>query len=271
MTEIIFIILFTIAVSYFTIHFTVINIFSIIPMDRNKPKKIVIFDLDETLGTFLEIGIFWSAIQRFFGKQNNESFYEVLDIFPEFLRPNIINILFLLLEEKRKGTCHKVIIYTNNQGPKSWARLIADYFEHKLGDKIFDQIINAYKVNDIQVEKNRTSHVKSLSDFFACTNEDKNCEICFIDDQFHKGMKGPNALYINVMPYKYYLSYHLMAERYYHFYEPLMEKNIFLNAILSITNRHNTRGYEKSQEDYNLDEVISKKIYFYIANFLNKK
>ena len=58
-----------------------------------------------------------------------------------------------MLEEKRKGVCHKVIIYTNNQGHKSWARLIASYFEYKLGDKLFDQIINAYKVNDIQVEK----------------------------------------------------------------------------------------------------------------------
>ena len=174
-----------------------------------------------------------------------------------------------MLEEKEK-VCHKVIIYTTTRH-KSWARLIASYFEYKLGDKLFDQIINAYKVNDIQVEKNRTSHIKSLSDFFACTNEDKNCEICFIDDQFHKDMRSPQVLYINVMPYKYYLPYHLMAERYYHVYEPLVEKRIFLNGILHITNQHNHRGYIKSHEDYNLDQVISKKIYFHLTSFLEKK
>ena len=63
MIEILFTILLTIGVSYFTIYFTEINIFSIIPMNTSKKKKIVIFDLDETLGSFLEVGIFWDALQ----------------------------------------------------------------------------------------------------------------------------------------------------------------------------------------------------------------
>ena len=59
-----------------------------------KPQRIVVFDLDETLGSFLEIGIFWDALEHYYGHSLfKERLFEVLDLFEEFLRPNILNIL----------------------------------------------------------------------------------------------------------------------------------------------------------------------------------
>jgi hypothetical protein len=37
--------------------------------------KIVVFDLDETLGYFVEFGMFWDALQNFI-KQNTEKLFE---------------------------------------------------------------------------------------------------------------------------------------------------------------------------------------------------
>jgi hypothetical protein len=64
--------------------------------------KIVVFDLDETLGYFTELGIFWDSLANYMKitqnpELNQTHFNEILDLFPEFLRPNIINILNYLI------------------------------------------------------------------------------------------------------------------------------------------------------------------------------
>ena len=63
--------------------------------------KIVVFDLDETLGYFTEFGIFWDCLMRYSNEKkkvllNQCDFNDILDLYPEFLRPNIINILSYL-------------------------------------------------------------------------------------------------------------------------------------------------------------------------------
>ena len=57
-------------------------------------KKIVVFDLDETLGYFVELGIFCDAIENYLQRDiTNSEFNKIMDLFPEFMRPNIIQIL----------------------------------------------------------------------------------------------------------------------------------------------------------------------------------
>ena len=60
-----------------------------------KNKKVVVFDLDETLGSFVELGSFCTLLDDYFNNSNKaySIFNELLDLYPEFLRPNIINIL----------------------------------------------------------------------------------------------------------------------------------------------------------------------------------
>ena len=81
-------------------------------------SKIVVFDLDETLGYFLELGMFWDALKEYIKYKQlkitmgQSIFNDILDLFPEFLRPNIIGILNYLKEKKEKNHCEKLMIYT---------------------------------------------------------------------------------------------------------------------------------------------------------------
>lgn len=100
-------------------------------------SKMVVFDLDETLGYFMELGIFWDSLIEYIKYQkinqpiNQDLFNNILDLYPEFLRPNIIEILKYLKKKKEKKHCNKLLIYTNNQGPSEWANYIIKYFEKK--------------------------------------------------------------------------------------------------------------------------------------------
>jgi FMN phosphatase YigB (HAD superfamily) len=59
--------------------------------------KIIVFDLDETLGYFQELSFFIDALEYILNKKiTKQHFYELLDRYPEFLRPQILTILSLL-------------------------------------------------------------------------------------------------------------------------------------------------------------------------------
>ena len=64
------------------------------------PKKVVIFDLDETLGSFADLYILWGGIKQV--NPDCDSIEEILDLFPEFLRFGILIILEYLYECKTK-------------------------------------------------------------------------------------------------------------------------------------------------------------------------
>jgi len=240
-------------------------IFSLLNM--TKQCKIVVFDLDETLGSFVELGMFWDALNNTLGKQDNYHFNELLDLFPDFLRPKIIKILKYVLDRKHDGSCNKIMIYTNNQGPKSWAQLISGYFDYKLGKKVFDQIIAAFKVRGEIVEICRTSTSKSVSDLFKCTKIPKNTQICFLDDVHHPMMENENVYYINVKPYHYSMSYSEMAIKYYEKFSPMMPYHEFLSKMEHFMNRYNYTVVDKGKSETEVDNIISKQIMRHLGEF----
>jgi glucose-6-phosphate isomerase len=100
------------------------------------PPKIVVFDLDETLGTFVELGMFCDALENYTkNKIERSHFFELMDLFEEFLRPDIMNIMSFLVKKRAAKKCKKLMIYTNNQGDKSWAINIKNYFDKELNYK----------------------------------------------------------------------------------------------------------------------------------------
>ena len=238
-----------------------------------KPKKIVVFDLDETLGSFNEIGIFWDALEQYHGHNLfKEQLFDVLDLFDEFLRPNILNILEFVKEQKIKNVCDHVMIYTNNQGPKSWVKMLSEYFNMKINYELFDKIIAAFKIRDKVIEMCRTSHAKSVEDLIRCTKIPSNTEICFIDDQFHPLMEQDNVYYINVKPYFFSLPYEIMAERYYDAYmkKTQVDKNDFVLHIVTNMKRYNYIVRQKSEIEHNTDKVVSKQLLIHLENFFKK-
>ena len=187
--------------------------------------KYIIFDVDETLGYFSQLGSFIDAIS-FYNKDFSgsvfERFNEILDLFPEFVRPKMIEILKYIHEKKVNGTCSGVFIYTNNQGPRSWVQHIAKYFDYKVGNverndnnaTLFDKIIAAYMINGKIVEPGRTSQNKTYDDLLRITGISPHSEVCFVDDLNHPEMRHENVLYLNVKPYVKTLSANEMIRRY---------------------------------------------------------
>lgn len=234
------------------------------------PKKIVVFDLDETLGNFVELGMFCDALEKINNiEMNDQIFFELMNLFPEFLRPNIIPILKYLINKKKHNKCEKIMIYTNNQGPKIWTKRIANYFNYKLETKVFDEIIAAFKVKGKIVEICRTSHDKKVDDLIRCTRIPRNTQICFLDDQIHPLMEDDNVFYINVKPYTYSFPFEEMAERYYNKYPEKIniDKKIFIDKITKYMKLYNYIVTEKSKVETDVDMVIGKKIISHLEIF----
>ena len=234
-------------------------------------KKIIVFDMDETLGCFVQFGIFWDALQEYFNSSlTQDDFFKVLDKYPEFLRPNIISILKYVKKKKERGKLSHIYIYTNNQGPKSWVINITKYLEYKLSSKIFDKIIAAYKVRNKIVEKCRTTHQKTISDFLKCTKLSVNDKICFIDDQYHPLMESDNTTYINVKPYEQDIQYKTLIKR---FLSTQIGKNIkedksyFINFIEYFVSQYEYKVTPNNQNELKMDKIASKRMMYFIQDF----
>ena len=66
--------------------------------------KVVVFDLDQTLGDFGQLSTFWFGLQDYMkNKLKEPDFYEVLDMYPNVLRPNILKILKYLKNKRKMG------------------------------------------------------------------------------------------------------------------------------------------------------------------------
>lgn len=254
-----------------------------IKKDKHIPSKktnyIVVFDLDETLGHFVQLGIFWDTIKAYHKKNlSNEHFFFILNLFNQFIRPKILKILKYLKDKKLDNCCDKIMIYTNNQGPKEWSNLIKSYFHYKLDFPLFDQVIGAFKINGKLIEPNRTGHDKSVKDLIRCTKLPEDTQICFLDDQYHPKMKNDNVLYINIKPYVYTIPFNEMASTYYDaFYNHKSDminkppKEIFINYVLNYTKDYRFTVLKKSAIEQQVDDILSKKIFMYLKDFFEKR
>jgi len=250
--------------------------------------KIVVFDLDETLGYFTQFGIFWESLHHFLyenhylKKLSHNDFNETLDLFPEFIRPNIIPILNYLKHKKVTNCCHKLMIYTNNTGPKEWSEFIKNYFETKIQYHLIDQIISAFKINGKHVELCRSTYEKTHKDFIKCTRLPENAEICFIDDTFYPKMSNDNIYYINLKPYLYFLPFERMI---IHFEKSAIGKKIihsvlkeketkslnFYDFMMKETRKYNFEYIPKSTEEYEIDKILGKHILTHLQIFFNDR
>jgi hypothetical protein len=231
-------------------------------------NNIVVFDLDETLGDFTQLSIFWEALNKFHKfSLHDDHFFKLLDMFPEYLRPNIFNILKYILKQKRNNKCDNIMIYTNNQGNKNWITMITRYFDMRLNQQTFDKIISAFKVNGKRIELCRTSHSKSVSDLFSCTQIPENTQICFIDDQIHPFMKDNNVYYINVKPYNYSIDFEKMANIYFSHIIKFGDKYEFINYMSTYMNKSGYIYQSVNRDENNIDKIISKQLLIHIKDF----
>lgn len=243
-------------------------------------NKIVVFDLDETLGYFTQLCIIWESLlsclknKNINTEMNQEMFNKLLDLFPEYMRPNIEFILEYLKSKKLANKCKNIMIYTNNQRQKNWVFLIKKYFEMKQHYDLFDQIICAFKINGKQVELCRSTHNKTHKDFIKCSKIPQNTQICFIDDTYFPEMHSEEVYYIKIKPYTYSLNAETIANRVKKsdLIDNLIEldKTEFISFLKDkLTENNNFKS--KSMKEYDIDKIITKEIMNHIELFFNSQ
>lgn len=244
--------------------------------------KIVVFDLDETLGYFTQFGILWDSLNHLLKSCKREGltqteFNQVLDLYPEVLRPNILHILNYLKGKKRSKCCHKMMIYTNNTGPREWAHLLIGYFEGKVRYKLVDQLVAAFKINGKHVEICRTTHQKTHRDLIKCTKIPHDAEICFMDDSFHPEMAKDNIYYINIKPYYHDLVFEDMLERLAKsaigqqlLAETDKTQEEWTDALHAHIDQYHYFVREKDPKEYEVDKALGKHIISHLQMFFSR-
>lgn len=240
-------------------------------------KKVLVFDLDETLGSFKELNILFNTLQDILKHENILSIHNLLDLYPEFFRNNIFQILQYVYKKKNIGECNKIYIYTNNQSRSQNVNNIAEYITNKIinnneSEKLFDQIIYAFKINGQIVQVGRTTHNKTHEDLLRCTLLPKRTAICYLDDFYFDEMNKEQIYYLQPKPYFHGLSSSNILQRLFtskyslllnkhkqliedHFLTRCIKNNCFLKK-----NVRTSKIVEENNE-------ITKKMLYHIRNF----
>ena len=261
---------------------------------NKQSTKVLVFDLDETLGSFGELNILWCAIKHVRkitpvsskSEENRDKlmnidelqreFNEILDLYPEFLRYGIINILDFLLQKKLQGVCDKIYIYTNNICKPPWVTFIINYFKYKLDSPIhiFDKAICAFKINNRVIEINRTSKEKTYSDFIKCTLLPKNTEICFIDNNYYSNMVHDRVYYIQPVAYYHNLTnveiidrfmISEISSRFSHIFDKTDTFKDFIIDWFDCNNRN--LKIQKIPKSADFDVFVTQKMMYHIRDF----
>ena len=232
-------------------------------------KRIVVFDMDGTLGYFSQLSILFKSIEIFLNKKITQSnFNSIMNLYKECLRPDICGIFAYLTNQKELGKIDKICIYTNNQGPKLWTTRIKKYFETKCQGLIFDNVICAFTVNGEVIEKMRTTNSKTYDDLVKCTKMPKDTQVCFIDDQKHRYMDHENVYYIHVKPYVYSISLNELFSRFLDSKVIKFDKKLFVNFLNCIFLKNIRYEHEtKEQDEKDIDIIASKQMLKLIREF----
>lgn len=240
-------------------------------------KKVIVFDLDETLGSFLELNVLFTTLEYILQDENILSIANLLDLFPEFFRNNIFQILQYIYKKKKSGECHKLYIYTNNQAKSQTVSNIVDYMTKKIvksSERLFDQIIYAFKINGQVIQVGRSSHRKTLDDLIRCTLLPKKTAICFLDDVYFGEMKKEQIYYIQPKPYFHGLSSYDILNRLFdskygtviNSHKQMIEDHYFTRCMKSKC------FYRKNSRNSNYiytNNSISQKMLYHIKDFFH--
>lgn len=221
-----------------------------------KPKiKVVVFDVDETLGNFSQFAIFTHAIEDYFDKPDitYRHFNDLVDLYPEIIRPSMLRILEYIRKKKNSMPGSKVMIYTNNMGPDKWVAHIRKYFEYKLRaaaaaagtssgglaiiPPLFDHTIGGFKPQNAvstpgPAFPQRTTKEKTVNELVRCARLPSDIEICFLDDVYHPKMTDERVYYIKLHPYHSYIPFHTFVDR---FVKSTLYRDVFATISTGIS------------------------------------
>lgn len=218
--------------------------------------KVIVFDMDETIGSFQDLAILWTLGVD---EKNQETFNQLLDLYPEFLRTGILKILEFIIKQKKLGICGKLYVYTNNKYSPELPNKICEYLNYKLNtEQIFDKIICAFKVNNVIIEPKRTTVEKTHGDFIQCSVLPKKSEICFIDDKYYKKMDAEKVYYIQPQAYCHDLSANIIIERFIDRFPNAANRSMIVSECMKNQN---------VQMKTEIHQYVFQKMMYYIREF----
>jgi hypothetical protein len=152
--------------------------------------KIIVFDLDQTLG-------FFDQIVYIINQTRLEIYAPLFELFPEIFRPQLFELLHSLALLKKNNRVKGIVLYSNNRND-DFVQQVIQYIHTKLGYLIFEPVITYHSVE-------RTTREKSYHDLFACIKDGNTHLFCFIDDKYHERMNHVHIYYIRSEAYQYIL------------------------------------------------------------------
>jgi hypothetical protein len=157
-------------------------------------EKIIVFDLDNTIGFFEQFIYILNCIST-----PDISYNYLFDLFPECFRPNIFEIFTYLLQQKKNCKIKGVLLYSNNNND-FFVKKVIEYIHYKLNDTLFDCVIT-------KEHPYRKIKVKHYDDLIDCSNGIITffSKICFIDDKQHLSMITEQVFYIRCENYTFYV------------------------------------------------------------------
>ena len=216
-------------------------------------KRGIVFDMDKCIGYFTQIALYIDIVEDLSRPLKVNEYYEMFNMFPEIFRPGIFQVFKYLLRRKKKDKL-QIIIYTNNNGPPSWATNIRKYIEYKIKKKLFDRTIKGWKYKNKIIEEKRSGYEKTWNDLIECTRLNKNDKIIFFDDRDeHYGMKHNNVKYIKVTPYRVDILHRDFVDK---FIKSNLNKKLKINKERLIR-ECNRSGYRPiSSKEYSNNDIM---------------
>lgn len=229
-------------------------------------NKIIVFDLDETLGQFTELHIIYKCIVKVLDRDLTQvEFNKLLDLYPEFLRPGIITILEFLYYKKQNGAFSRLFLYTNNQCGGNWVKFIINYFHVKikaLDKPLFEDPICAFKIRNKIVNIRRSTQSKNYGDLIHCALfPPSTTEVCFIDNTYYEHMCNDRVYYILPQSYNHPLSKIEIIKRIENWNINNSEKFFELLNNTICNDKRPSLSYETEMN-------ITRKIMFHVREFL---
>ena len=241
----------------------------------------MVFDMDETLGYFVQINILWNVLYQYcitykfeFNIHTQLYFNCLLDLYPEFIRNNIYPILKYVKRKKINKECTKVLVYTNNKGNNGWIYKILKYIENKIKYPLFDMVLGAFDTDNPTISNIRSTHDKTYTDLINCANIHTNSEICMIDNSHFSIRHHHNVNYIKINSYIHNLPYFTLFDRFVNsdlFKLSLNNKEHFLSFIdLHLTNQVIIQ-HERTYTTNIIDNTNAKRIMLQLQYFFDNK
>jgi hypothetical protein len=226
-------------------------------------KHGVVFDMDKCIGYFTQIALYQDIIEELSRPLLVKEYYELFDMFPIIFRPGIFNVFRYLAKMKKKRKL-EIIIYTNNNGPPSWATNIRKYIEHKIKHKLFDRTIKGWKYNNKIVEEKRRGYEKSWEDLLDCTRLNKNDKVVFFDDRDeHNRMRHKNVDYQKVNPYRVDILHEDFVNK---FVKSKLNKRLKINREELIRECNRSRYNPRDTSSYSNNDIMKPLVEFMKTN-----